>query len=289
MNYSVIIPAYNAARTITRAVESVRAQTSPPEAIIVVDDGSSDRTSEVVASLSAVKLVQQKNRGPGAARNRGVGECRSEWLAFLDADDTWLPHKMERQLSLVSEPGVGVIHCSGPEARRPAPPTVTFDDLWKSNCITLSSAVVRRSAFDQVGAFSEEPSLTSVEDYNLWLRIAAAGWRILTWPETLIHYTPAPDSLSSNEVRFARANLVNARLIGELLKLEPAAVERQIHAIYVSFGKNLFWRRELGESRRFLAAAIRRRPSADLLLTFMATFVPRWILDGRRRLSCGQN
>ena len=282
MRYSVVIPAFNAAGTITRAIESVRAQTHAPAEIIVVDDGSTDMTAAVVAGLPDVTLIRQANAGPGTARNRGVQASRTDWLAFLDADDTWLPHKMERQSLLAADDRVGMIHCRGPESRHPAPPLVTFDDLWKVNCVALSAAVVRRATFDSLGGFHDRAVLPLAEDYNLWLRLAAAGWRIVTWPETQIRYTPVQNSLTSNEARLAEAEILNARLLGEQLALERPVIAAKIHQIRIAYAQNLFWRRDLKHSRRLLAAAIHHRPSLPLLIRYLLTFAPRSLLDWRR-------
>ena len=283
--YSVIIPAYNAARTIEAALASVQAQTIPPEAVLVVDDGSRDETAAIVATMPGVSLIRQANAGPGAARNRGAALADSEWLAFLDADDTWLPHKLECQLQLAKDQRVGVIHASGPDHVRPAPPRVGFADLWALNWITLSSAIVRKAAFAEVGGFDEDRALISVEDYNLWLRIAATGWEIATWPETLIQYSPAPASLSNQTRRFAEAHLQNARALGVALDLDPDQVDALIQRYRIAFGKDFFWRREMTEARRLLGAALRSRPGPDLLFQFLATFCPRAVLDWRRRLA----
>lgn len=92
---TAVIPAYNRAHLLPRAIESVLAQTSPPREVIVVDDGSTDDTSAVVSSYGGrVRYVHQTNAGGAAARNRGVGEANTEWIAFLDSDDVWLPNHL---------------------------------------------------------------------------------------------------------------------------------------------------------------------------------------------------
>ncbi len=98
---SVIIPAYNAERYLAEALASVFGQSRVPEEIIVVDDGSTDRTEEVVRKHGeAIRFLKQPHRGPGAARNLGVESARGEFIAFLDADDLWLPEKLSAQLDL---------------------------------------------------------------------------------------------------------------------------------------------------------------------------------------------
>src|SRR5580700_8639860 len=92
---SVVIPAYNAARFVGSAIESALAQTSTPLEVLVIDDGSRDDTAAVVQQYAApVGLLRQSNGGPASARNHGVRVARGEWIAFLDADDTWLPQKL---------------------------------------------------------------------------------------------------------------------------------------------------------------------------------------------------
>ena len=115
MSVSVVIPAYKAARTIGRAVESVIRQTSPPEEILVVDDGSPDADALIEALRpfgTAVTLLRKPNGGASSARNEGIDRARGEWVAFLDADDYWEPEKLERQLAVAREyPEVSVIGC----------------------------------------------------------------------------------------------------------------------------------------------------------------------------------
>ena len=99
---SVIIPAYNAAEHLGRAIDSILAQTRPPDEIIVVDDGSTDNTPQIATTYGEkVTLLQQQNAGVSAARNTGIKAARSEWIAFLDADDKWLPEKLEKQSALL--------------------------------------------------------------------------------------------------------------------------------------------------------------------------------------------
>src|SRR5215831_9228869 len=95
---SVVIPAYNAEGCVGRAIESALSQTHRPIEVLVVDDGSLDGTSEVVASYPApVRLLRKANGGPASARNLAAREARGDWLALLDADDSWLPEKLERE------------------------------------------------------------------------------------------------------------------------------------------------------------------------------------------------
>jgi glycosyltransferase involved in cell wall biosynthesis len=283
---SVIIPAYNAANTVGRAIESALAQTYAPTDIVVVDDGSTDATAEVAGHYpKPVIVVRQPNGGTGAARNHAARLASGDWLGFLDADDTWLPQRLERQLPFTADPNVGLVHGRHPNAPGPkAPPLVDFETLWRLNCIMLSTALVRRQALEAVGGFSEEPDLIGCEDYHLWLRLAAADWKISTCPERLCDYTPATGSLSSQVERFARSELANARAIGKALNLDPLKVRYKEAEICARYGRELLHERRARPARALLAESIRVRPLPSPLAWWLLTFTPTWLLEWRRRV-----
>src|SRR6478672_2666674 len=111
---SVIMPVYNGAAFVSRAIDSVLRQTVRDLELIVVDDGSTDDTREVVTAItdSRLRYIHQQNRGPSVARNNGIRAASAEWIAFLDSDDYWLPTKLEAQLARAREvPDAGVIYC----------------------------------------------------------------------------------------------------------------------------------------------------------------------------------
>ena len=161
-----------------------------PLEVIVVDDGSVDNTSDIVESYSApVRLIRQANAGPGAARNHGVQLAEGEWIALLDADDTWLPRKTELQASLIDNDRIALVHCNRTHGNNIGTPAhISFDDLWRNNCVTTSSVLVRRSVFIELGGFSTERNLIGTEDYNLWLRMAHAGYKMVTCEIPLVEY-----------------------------------------------------------------------------------------------------
>ena len=280
---SVIIPAYNAANFISNAVESACAQTYPAYEIIVIDDGSKDKTAEVVSRLSGkVKLLKRENGGPAAARNTGIRESAGDWIAMLDADDTWLPHKLEVQSKLTGDSKAGIIHgYENPDDQSP-PEDLDFEKLWRKNWISNTTALVRREAFDAVGGLDESRSLIAVEDYNLWLRIAFAGWKIVTVREKLVNYTPTPDSLSRQTERFAKAEFANVENLQSRLKLPAEFVVQKQIALSEQYGRDLFYYRNLAAAREMLAFPLRKKPTPKRFGWWLATFLPVKILDLRR-------
>jgi len=289
-SYAVVIPAYNAAATIARALDSVFSQTVPAAQVIVVDDGSpdGDRLAAVLSGYGdRVRLLRQANAGPAAARNAGARHCTSEWIAFLDADDSWLPHKLERQLELGRDPRAGLLHGSARDGRPPLPRELDFATLWECNRVCTSMTVVRREVFEALGGFDESPQLIGAEDYHLWLRIAHAGWKVLACPERIGHYTPASGSITSRIERCARAELYNAATLGRTLGVPRPRVDAKLRAIRTDFGQHLLYARNLRGARRLLAQALASRISLRGLGLWSATFVPTPLLDLRRRLRNG--
>ena len=188
---SVVIPACNEADAIRESIRSARSQTVPPREIIVVDDGSTDGTRDIVAAeFPDCRLIAQENRGPAAARNRAIAESRGAWVAFLDADDAWLPGRLQTQLRLTSQhPEVSVWcgqalrrsraaarHSSagsvpGEDAPAPSMRLVSLEEFLEHNVVATSTVLVKRDALETVGGYDEQ--FRGPEDYDLWMRMAA--------------------------------------------------------------------------------------------------------------------
>ena len=217
---SVIIPSYNSARTIVEALESVAAQARTDAEVRVVDDASADDTVSVTREWMARQpmpgdrwsvICLARNSGPAGARNRGVAESTGAWIAFLDADDVWLPARLEQQLACLDQCPDAVMLCGGrrefgSERVDPRPACdriefreVTLDELARHNPIVTSTVLARRTAFEAVGGFDER--FRGPEDYDLWIRLASQG-RILELAEPLACYRHRPGSLSLDERRF---------------------------------------------------------------------------------------
>jgi glycosyltransferase involved in cell wall biosynthesis len=176
---SVIVPAFNAAATIRRALDSALAQTGCSLDVVVVDDGSTDATFRLLADYTErIRILRQANAGVASARNAAIEAARGDFVAFLDADDEWLPAKLEKQLSRFC-PGVDVVYCgasyftaTGAPVRQ-APVYLEGDvlpRLMDGNFIPTSSVVVRAQCFRPEVRFPS--TLRLGEDYAMWVRLA---------------------------------------------------------------------------------------------------------------------
>jgi glycosyltransferase involved in cell wall biosynthesis len=279
----VIIPAYNAADTVSYALRSCVSQSAPALEVLVVDDGSTDNTAEIVGRFGApVRLIRQPNRGPGAARNAAASEARGEWLAFLDADDWWMPNKLERQLELAGPPGVGIIHSLANVSVPGIPDLIGFEDLWKSNLIVNSSVLIRKATFDALGGFVEHPDLLVCEDYNLWLRAAAERVGIRLCRELLTYYRPG-HGISSNPKSFFEGSDRNIGLIAARYNLDLAKVEERRSRMMLDIGLMALGQRDLPLARSLLKEASARKPHVQTLFTTAVAHLPDIALDLARR------
>ncbi len=181
---SVVIPTFNRLTLLGRALDSVLAQTRPADQIIVVDDGSSDRTAPILAPrYPTVTFIRQPHRGVSAARNTGINAATGEWIALLDSDDAWHHNKLERQMQALARRQTAYWICHSDEqwirnGRRVNPMKKhrktgghIFRHCLERCVISPSAVVVHRRLFDECGLFDER--LPACEDYDLWLRIMA--------------------------------------------------------------------------------------------------------------------
>jgi len=229
---SVIMPAYNVAWCVGRAVDSALAQDIREREVIVVDDGSTDDTAQVLAGYGdAIRVLHQENRGMSAARNAGIRAARGDYIAFLDSDDWWLPGKLSRQVELMrSRPEIGF--CS--TAARVEDPKGQLLNLWpcrhaRTDILeTLfaenaaiaggcSAVVARKSLLDRTGLFDE--SLRGFEDPDLWMRLAAvSGYACID--EVLVVILRREKSVSRNLDAMRTAALRSMRKNRALLPVE---------------------------------------------------------------------
>jgi teichuronic acid biosynthesis glycosyltransferase TuaG len=213
---SVIIPTWNRAQQLAEAVQSVLAQTHPVLEILVCDDGSDDNSHEVITAFNddRIRWIDGPRAGrPAVPRNRGIAVAKGEWLAFLDSDDKWLPEKIEQQLHLATEqntkavaanawrvqPGKGrtAAYLQYPKNR------IALAELVNTNFVICSSALVHSSCFETAKGFPEAAELRAIEDYALWIRIAAqTDFAYVKTP--LVDYNDEPaQSVRANDVSVA--------------------------------------------------------------------------------------
>jgi glycosyltransferase involved in cell wall biosynthesis len=203
---SVIIPAFNAAAFVGEAIESALAQTHRPAQIVVVDDGSTDGTADVVRGFRAqVELVQRTNGGISAARNSALGRCSGTHIAFLDADDTWEPRKLERQLAAMAETSADLAFCLAVNFRRLSDGTIDTSEVLHGHA--PSATLVTREGSDRVGLFNES---LRVGEFLDWLaRAREARLREVEVEEVLfrrrVHATNHGILQSANRVDYTRA------------------------------------------------------------------------------------
>jgi len=225
---SVITPAFNAENTIEGCIRSVHHQRKMVDEHIVVDDGSTDRTVNIVEKLQVdipqIRLFKQANKGPASARNRGILESRRRFIAFLDSDDLWHPNKLVKQLAFMEETDAALcftayeVFDTDPECPiriREAPISVTYDELLNRNHIGCLTAIYDTA---QVGKVYM-PEIRMRQDWGLWLRIVKrSGKPALGLNQPLSKLRLRPGSLSRNK---ALALWYNYRLLHEFEGLNP--------------------------------------------------------------------
>ncbi len=243
---SVVIPAYNAERFLPRCLASVFAQTLTAVEVIVVDDGSTDNTAQLAKQLGA-KVVTRPNGGLGAARNTGIQNALGNWIALLDADDSWEPEKLARQVAVIGPDtvlvytGIRYYDDGGTRSLQPAtPPLAAKKMLSYCNPIVPSSVLLRRQAVLAAGGFRE--GVPACEDWGMWVGLMPSG-SFAAVNEPLTNYYVHPKSMSALPERM----LEGLRAILEpILLVRYRGIERWI------------WRRRIWAEQLCGAALIAR-------------------------------
>ncbi|MEW9672153.1 glycosyltransferase [Ammoniphilus sp. 3BR4] len=204
---SVIIPVYNHEKFIAETIDSVLAQSHRNTEIIVINDGSTDGTKEVLNGYKEkILVIEQTNAGPSVARNHGLHKATGKFVCFLDSDDKFYPSKLERQLQVFRRvPKVGLVHAGATVTKKnnqfwyryiPKPfhsHEQQIRELLRSNHIVCSTVMVRRELFSRAGYFNE--SYRRHQDYDMWLRLLA-HCQFGSVPEALIQYRWHEQNLS---------------------------------------------------------------------------------------------
>ncbi|HEY3724967.1 MAG TPA: glycosyltransferase [Acidimicrobiia bacterium] len=264
---SVLIPAYDVEDFVAAAVESALDQTYPRVEVVVVNDGSTDGTAAAIAPYrDRIVYVDQANRGLAGARNAAIEAASGSVLALLDADDLWLPDRLERCVSLLErETDVGLVtsdafliedgerterRCYGDRRIHPFPgPDADQLDIIAQRNFLFVSVVFRRALVDELGGFDE--TLARAEDYELWTRLLLAGTRAGYVPEPLGYYRRRADSLSASPEQWDAHLTVLERHLPELWRRGAVGRPRDLFEI----GQRLAARGRRRDATRFFAHA----------------------------------
>jgi glycosyltransferase involved in cell wall biosynthesis len=283
---SVIIPAHNVAPYIGETLDSVFSQTFADYEVIVINDGSPDTEElerELARFVARVNYIKQENRGASAARNAGLRTARGEFVAFLDADDLWLPSYLDEQIKFILERNCDLV-CADAEVfsdgshkdetymetlMADAPPTgdVTFIGLLSAELSLITSGVVvRRERVFEVGLFDEE--LRNSQDFDLWLRMARNGTRMAYQRRVLLRYRSRDNSLSGDEVNVHRRELRVLEKVERSYDLSQAkraevvsVIERRRAVLEFELGKLYLARGEFTSARESFGKANQLRRS----------------------------
>jgi len=255
---SVVIPSYNHAHFLGKALQSVIDQTYTNWEVLVIDNNSEDNTDNVVSSFEdiRIKLFKINNNGViGASRNLGIQKACGEWVAFLDSDDWWYPEKLDMSVRVLKNGAQLVCHSEdwikngskfrtvkyGPENK------ATYRQLlFGKNCISTSAVTINRNSLLQVGTFTESSQAVGAEDYHLWLKLAKFGYNFKFINRSLGSYRVHELSYSSNILQQLKAekwvlndhfkSLIEFKIINYFLRM------RRIGYIYFAMLKRFIWK-----------------------------------------------
>lgn len=297
---SVIIPVYNGARFLPKTLASVSEQTWGDVEVVAVDDGSTDNSVEILKTLEgSVRIVQQENCGNvGRVRNTGIEHAHGEFIAFLDQDDWWLPEKLERQIEVMrSDERIGLVHTAvlhfdesgensippvNPKFRREQMVGECFEELLLINPVCNSSVLVRRSALDDVGACDLNVPGNTVQDYDLWLRIARKHSFAFV-PEPVTAYR-----IHANQGLWDRRTMLKAEL--ELLLrireraqwLREPRPRKRLAQLYDELAVAHYDHGETTAASRYLRKACATRPTVRQLVRWALCMLPLPLVDACR-------
>jgi len=297
---SVIIPAYDSAAYIPDAIGSVLGQTYQDFEIIVVDDGSRDGTRELVESrYPEAQFIRIEHGGAARARNVGIRNAGGEFVAFLDADDVWLPRKLEKQMTHFDrDPDVamiftennyyddrGVIDYSHKFDKRVLMRGCVPANILLYSYVTTPTVIVRKKVFDDVGFFDE--GLTIAEDDNLWIRISSK-YKIHLIEEILVSVRRNHGSLTSDIVAVIRGVEKNIELLRDKYKCFDESMQPIINKKYSILHNNMgyyhFTRNDFRTARIEYAKSIRLDPgNMNSYRYLFLSFFPTALIDAGKR------
>ncbi len=311
IDFSVIIPAFNAGQFITRTLDSVANQTYSNFEIVITNDGSLDNTEAVITEYIQahpslqIHLSYQTNKGIGSARNNGIFRARGKYLAFLDADDCWYENKLERVYEiLIKSPDIDVLYHDEVEIRDSrekkshygmVTPPVYEDLLFNGNRLSTSATVVKRELAQKIGGFSENPDFNSAEDYDFWLRLAKNNAKLYYFPMILGEYHRVANSVSLRAV-YHGTNCFNViqhhiNLMMDMEGQNKPFLQKSLNNLKTqtlfNIGRSSFLEKNYKQSSEYYLKANELRffwwkPYAGLIQTFIAKFTDRFLPKDRQ-------
>lgn len=272
---TVAVPAYQAERFITETLESILAQTHPPDEVIVVDDGSTDGTARELERFgNQIRVIRRPNGGCAAAFNTAFREARCDFVAECGADDIWEPDKLERQVEvLATHPEIDIAFSAArvfgnreglwgmPSAEDPSvgimDPRRFARTLYRDNPICPSTLLIRRALYERLGPFAED---IATEDYEYWLRSLRGGAVFYYDPAMLVRYRRHESNASSDHLAMRRTDLLVHRRYAQDVE-DPSLVREVLAGDYYAVGRILRNQGRVREARAAFVASFRHRPS----------------------------
>ena len=266
---SIIMPAYNAEKYVADSIRSALEQTFSNWELVVVDDGSTDKTAEIVHSFSdsdpRIRYIFQPNGRMARARNNGIRNARAELIAFLDSDDLWLSGKLELQIEKLNETNADVIFSDGfvftdesvfdesvsfKTVRGSLSGEEMYNLLLFDNRVPLLSALARKSVLQRAGLFDEEQAFQArCEDYDLWFRVARAGATFYGMEQALVRYRVHSASMCGNKVEMMKATIATVKkYMGEPVD-HMLALNKRFRVLYRALTAALLEQNRVEEAR----------------------------------------
>lgn len=301
---SVVIPAYNAEKYIAETLDSVMAQTFTDFEALIVDDGSKDGTVSIAERYVAshperIRLIRKPNGGPSSARNAGIKAARGAFIAFNDADDLWLPEKLEKQMTFFGtlpdnvgltytdarsfdDEGLWILPSGLDQYRRLG--SDAYLKLLQNNVIPNCSVIVRRECFDKAGMYDQSPDI--IEDYDMWLRIARQ-FEIDCIDDVLSVYREHHGGRSKQiEVTLLRME----KTLEKHLRMNPgdSRIESVIHlrqaGNMISLGRHYMRESRMAEARTAFKNSYAISPELKTRALILATYLPYPVLRTGNRM-----
>ncbi len=298
--FSAVMPVYNCGRYVVEAIESMLAQGRDDLEVIVVDDGSTDDTlKKLFPFKDRVKIMTEDNKGPAAARNRGIEAARGEWIAFQDCDDRWLPGHLDRlERAVLENPGAAMVYSDAmlideegaeiKKKRAPGPGRDFFLTVLMDNTVSTPAVCVRREVLVSAGMFY--PPLRSAQDWDMWLRIGY-GYKVVHVPEITVQCRRRQEStMHTRGVSTGMRDdnlLVMQRVAKMAPELDPALLRKATARRYLESAERMVVAYDTRGARKELMQAIKRCPASAgawlmLLPTLGGPMLARALVSFRR-------